>query len=200
MDTWKDYFCDLLNHNTDHMLQTTAHPIEPIHLNASEAFSHEEVRQAIYMPMAMPGFDKMKSLYIPVSTSCSPSSTIASSMERSLMHGSKLLSNLSPNPTLPPNPPQITGISLQSFVAKTYCQIINSRLRDWLERNNNALSDKQNSFRSDRCCQEHTFVLTPIIENRMAKKEDTFTCFIDFKMSITTSITKGSVQRCCLLC
>ncbi len=38
-----------------------------------------------------------------------------------------------------------------------------------------------NGFRADRCCQDHIFVLTSIIENRMAKKEDTFTCFIDFK-------------------
>ena len=78
------------------------------------------------------------------------------------------------------SPSDYRGISLQSFVAKMYCRILNSRLRDWLERNN-ALSDEQNGFRSDRCCQDHTFVLTSIIENRMAKKEDTFTCFIDFK-------------------
>ena len=66
--TWKDYFCDLLNHNTDHTLQTTAHPIEPLHLNASElneAFSHEEARQAIYAngDEKSPGFDKLKRPY-----------------------------------------------------------------------------------------------------------------------------------------
>ena len=47
-----DYFCDLLNHNTDHTLQTTAHPIEPLHLNASElneAFPTKRLGK-LYMP------------------------------------------------------------------------------------------------------------------------------------------------------
>ena len=106
LNAWKDYFCDLLNPKASHKLQTTAHPIDCLHLDASE--------------------------------------------------------------------------SLQSFVAKTYCRILNSRLKEWLE-HNSALSDEQNGFRTDRCCQDHTFALTSIIENRMAQKEDTFTCFIDFK-------------------
>jgi hypothetical protein len=46
---------------------------------------------------------------------------------------------------------------------------------------NGALSDEQNGFRSDRNCQDHIFVLTSIIENRIAKKEDTFASFIDSK-------------------
>ena len=46
---------------------------------------------------------------------------------------------------------------------------------------NDALSDEQNGFRTDRCCQDHIFALTSTIENRMARKEDTIACFIDFK-------------------
>jgi len=44
-----------------------------------------------------------------------------------------------------------------------------------------ALSDEQYGFQTDRCCQDHIFALTSTIENRMAGKEDTFACFIDFK-------------------
>ena len=72
------------------------------------------------------------------------------------------------------------GIFLQSFVAKSYCRILNTRLRDWLE-SNDALSDEQNGFRVNRSCQDHIFALTSIIENRMYQKKDTFACFVDFK-------------------
>ena len=72
------------------------------------------------------------------------------------------------------------GISLQSLVAKTFSRLLNTRLREWLEYHD-ALSDEQNGFRTDRCCQDHIFALTSTIENRMAKKEDSFACFIDFK-------------------
>ena len=78
------------------------------------------------------------------------------------------------------SPADYRGISLQSFVAKTFSRLLNSRLREWLECND-ALSDEQNGFRTDRCCQDHIFALTSTIENRMARKEDTFACFIDFK-------------------
>ena len=66
------------------------------------------------------------------------------------------------------------------FVAKTYCRILNSRLRDYLEESG-ALHDEQNGFRPDRNCQDHIFTLTTIIENRLLDKKDTFACFVDFK-------------------
>ena len=77
-------------------------------------------------------------------------------------------------------PTEYRGISLQSFVAKTYCRILNSRLRDYLEANG-ALCDEQNGFRPGRNCQDHIFTLTTIIENRLLNKMDTFACFVDFK-------------------
>ena len=77
-------------------------------------------------------------------------------------------------------PSEYRGISLQSFVAKAYCRILNNRIRDYLE-NNSILSDEQNGFRPNRCCQDHIFTLASIIENRIMKKRDTFACFIDFK-------------------
>ena len=77
-------------------------------------------------------------------------------------------------------PAEYRGIALQSFVAKSYCRILNNRLREYLE-NNSALSDEQNGFRLNRCCQDHVLTLTSIIENRMLQKRDTFAYFIDFR-------------------
>lgn len=77
-------------------------------------------------------------------------------------------------------PSEYRGIALQSFIAKSYCRILNNRLREYLE-NNSALSDEQNGFRPNRCCQYHILTLTSIIENRMLQKKDTFACFIDFR-------------------
>ena len=77
-------------------------------------------------------------------------------------------------------PSEYRGISLQSFVAKTYCRMLNARLVDYLE-TNKVLSDEQNGFRPNRCCQDHIFTLTSIIENRFLLKQDTFACFIDFR-------------------
>ena len=77
-------------------------------------------------------------------------------------------------------PTEYRGISLQSFVAKTYCRILNSRLRDYLEASG-ALFDEQNGLRPDRNFKDHIFILTAIIENRLLNKMDTFACFVDFK-------------------
>ena len=75
--------------------------------------------------------------------------------------------------------PEHRGIALQSFVAKTYCRIL-----DYLELNS-ILNDEQNGFRPDRCRQDHIFTLTSIIENRLLTKQDTFACFIDFQTALT---------------
>ena len=64
------------------------------------------------------------------------------------------------------SPSEYRGISLQFFVAKTYCRILNSRLRDYLE-DNEVLCDEQNGFRPYRSCQDHIFTLTSVIENRI---------------------------------
>ena len=70
-------------------------------------------------------------------------------------------------------PSEYRGIALQSFVAKSYCRVLNNRLREYLE-NNSALSDEQNRFRLNRCYQDHILTLTSNVENRMLQKKDTF--------------------------
>ena len=189
LEAWKDYFCKLLNPSLGNGRQTNVHPIDSLPLDTSELneiISFEEVRRAVFAneDTKSPGFDQIKPVFIKneaVFTSYIPSLTIASSIGSFQMHGSKLSSSQIPKTSSNSQcPSDYRGISLQSFVAKTYCRILNHRLREWLEAND-ALSDEQNGFRSDRSCQDHIFTLTSIVENRMGRKEDTFTCFIDFK-------------------
>ena len=191
LNTWKDYFCDLLNPKASHKVQNNTHPIESLQLDASElneGISYEEVRQAVYAnnDAKSPGFDQIKPLFIKNEVCVH---FLHSLFNYCFQHGvvpnawfKNIIKPIPKSNPHSPSPSDYRGISLQSFVAKTYCRILNSRLREWLE-HNKALSDEQNGFRSDRCCQDHTFALTSIIENRMAGKEDTFTCFIDFKKS-----------------
>ena len=82
-------------------------------------------------------------------------------------------------------PSEYRGISLQSVIAKTYCRLLNYRLRNWIEFNN-ILNEEQNGFRPGRNCQDHIFALTSIIENRIQNKKDTFACFIDFRKAFDT--------------
>ena len=77
-------------------------------------------------------------------------------------------------------PSEYRGISLQSFIAKSYCRILNNRLREYIE-NNSKISDEQNGFRQNGCCQDHILTLTTILENRILQNRDTFACFINFR-------------------
>ena len=72
------------------------------------------------------------------------------------------------------------GISLQSSVAKLYSALLNSRLLCYLE-DNNILVDEQNGFRRNRSCQDHIFVLSSILRNRLVNGLSTFVTFIDLK-------------------
>ena len=78
------------------------------------------------------------------------------------------------------NPNDFRGISLQSVIMTTYCRILNSRFSDWIELNS-ILSEEQNGFRPGRCCLDHIFTSSSIVENRMIGNHDTFACFIDFR-------------------
>ncbi len=41
--------------------------------------------------------------------------------------------------------------------------------------------DQQNGFRKHKFCEDHIFVLTSIIKNRMSEGRDTFCAFIDMQ-------------------
>ena len=56
---------------------------------------------------------------------------------------------------------------------------MNNRIVSYLE-NLDLLVEEQNGFRSKRSCEDHVFVLSSLIKNRLAIKKDTFAAFIDF--------------------
>ena len=72
------------------------------------------------------------------------------------------------------------GISLLSVISKLYSSVLNHRLINFLD-NNDKLVDEQNGFRKDRSCQDHVFVLTSIIRNRLNNDLPTFVTFIDLQ-------------------
>ena len=80
----------------------------------------------------------------------------------------------------PTDPLSYGGISLASAVYKIYCRIINSRLSDWVEKNN-VLVDEQNRFRRKRGTIDHISSLVDIVETRLRFKQSTFAAFIDFR-------------------
>lgn len=189
LSMWRDYFCSLLNPHTSGHSLTAALPSESLNLDASElnaTFSYEEVKSAILANdnAKSPGFDQIQPLFIKNDVCID---FLHSLFNYCYQHGEVpsawFKTVIKPIPKSHLDPQSTTnyrGIALQSFVAKSYCRMLNSRLRDWLE-SNDALSDEQNGFRANRSCQDHIFALTSVIENRMCQKKDTFACFVDFK-------------------
>ena len=161
-----------------------AQDLDPEELNGD--ISIEEVRAAIFANSdnKSPGIDGIKPAFIKneacvrfihsLCNHCFKTGTVPKAWLKAVI---KPIPKKDKGSTLPS---EYRGISLQSFVAKTYCRILNTRLREYLEIND-ALNDEQNGFRTNRCCQDHILTLTSIIENRMLGKQDTFACFIDFK-------------------
>ena len=187
LNVWRDYFCSLLNPTNPE--KATSPSLEPLKLDASilnESFSYEEVKAAVLSNHnnKSPGYDQIKPMFIK-NEACI--CFLLSLFNYCFHHGvapeawfKTIIKPIPKSNLRSQSPADYRGISLQSFVAKTFSRLLNSRLREWLECND-ALSDEQNGFRTDRCCQDHIFALTSTIENRMARKEDTFACFIDFK-------------------
>ena len=82
-----------------------------------------------------------------------------------------------------------------------YClckrNIINNRLGNYIEFNN-LLHEEQNGFCKGRNCHDHISSLYFIIENRLLKKQNTYTCFVDFRMvfdSVSRKLLWKKVQR-----
>ena len=77
-------------------------------------------------------------------------------------------------------PLQYRGISLLSTVYKMYSSILNNRLVNFCEMHN-IFADEQNGFRVGRSCDDHCFVLSTIIRQRISNSLSTFVAFVDFK-------------------
>jgi hypothetical protein len=72
------------------------------------------------------------------------------------------------------------GISLLSVVGKTFAQVLNMRIMEWVEEGNK-LSEEQGGFRAKRGCPDQIFILNELIEKTCQKGGNLFTCFIDLK-------------------
>ena len=68
---------------------------------------------------------------------------------------------------------------MQSVVAKPYCRVMNTRLRDYIECGN-ILSEEQNGFRPNRSCQDSIFTLESLLENQLRSKR-TLACLINLR-------------------
>ena len=80
----------------------------------------------------------------------------------------------------PKVPLNYRGISLLSCMGKLYSSIINSRISQFCE-GNTLFSDEQNGFRPKRSCEDHIFVLSSVLRNRMSDNEQTFCAFVDMQ-------------------
>ena len=190
-EVWMKYFQSLLNPpSSPSHLGTTIEPIsnsgnlDPTDLD--EQISLQEAEAAIFSNNnhKSPGVDGIRPMFIKNQACVKFIHTLCNyCFEHGKVPDAWVKAIIKPIPktsTASILPTEYRGISLQSFVAKTYCRILNSRLRDYLEASG-ALCDEQNGFRPDRNCQDHIFTLTTIIENRLIDKKDTFACFVDFK-------------------
>ena len=129
----------------------------------NEEISLEEVRAAILLnkDSKSPGIDQIRPSYIKnqgcieflhsLFNYCFRTSSVPEAWLKTIIKPIPKLQRASTHPS--------RGISLQSFVAKAYCRIINNRLRYLLELEN-ILSEEQHEFRPNRSCQDNIFTLT----------------------------------------
>lgn len=188
LKVWEHYFHNLLNITSDSLVSDCVNslPNPPSCDSLNDPISLEEVESAVYAnpTSKAAGFDKIRANYIKNAPCVSFLHTFFNFCLQSgctpTAWGRAIIKPIpkTNRPTKKPN--DYRGISLQPVIAKTYCRILNNRLKMWAEVND-ILSDEQNGFRPGRSCQDHIFTLMSIIENRFQQKKDTFACFIDFR-------------------
>ena len=91
---------------------------------------------------------------------------------------------ISPIPKCPTKdlriPMNSRGINLLSCVGKLYTGWINTRVSNFLECHGK-YCDEQNGFRKNRSCEDHIFILSTVVRNRIFEGKDTFCAYIDMK-------------------
>ena len=189
LNTWKSHFCNLLNAGDSLPVSSPSSLSSSSDCDTSflnDPISIEEVKAAVAANInsKSPGLDQIKANYIKnkscisflhkLFSYCFRYGIVPSQWNKSVIKPIPKTKKVSKNPN------DYRGISLQSVIMKTYCRILNARLSDWVE-SNSILSEEQNGFRPGRCCLDHIFTLSSIVENRMLGKQDTFACFIDFR-------------------
>ena len=181
---WRDYFCSLLNPTNPEKAASPS--LEPLKLDASilnESFSYEKVKAAVLSNHnnKSPGYDQIKPMFIKNEACIRFLFTLFSYC---FHHGvapeawyKTIIKPIPKSNLRSQSPADYRGISLQSFVAKTFSRLLNSHLREWLECND-ALSDEQNGFWT---VLSRPHLCTHLNYRKPHGKEDAFACFIDFK-------------------
>ena len=72
------------------------------------------------------------------------------------------------------------GISLLCCISKLYLSLLNNRLTTYFD-TLNLFPDFQNGLRKNRSCEDHAYVLSTVLRNRVLSGKPTFVSFIDFE-------------------
>ena len=135
LSVWRDYFCSLLNPTNP--VKTASFPLEPLELDASilnESFSYEEVKAAVLSNHnnKSPGYDQIKPMFIKNEACIRFLLTL---FNYCFHHGVALeawfktiIKPIPKSNLRSQSPADYRGISLQSFVAKTFSRLLNSVL------------------------------------------------------------------------
>lgn len=184
MERWREYFCSLLNTDTDQNEHTSEETTETNPMDSRE-ITHQELNEAIKKLKngKAPGHDK-----------------ITSEMIKQLgQTGKGLLLQLLNKTWEEESIPQdweigiilpifkkgdnkecknYRGITLLSTVLKVYEQILNNRLKEQIE---HTLSEAQSGFRKGRSAQDHIFTLQQIIRKKKEKSKSVYLAFLDME-------------------
>ena len=91
------------------------------------------------------------------------------------------------------NPENFRGITLTSNLSKIFNGILNSRIRNYLEKNT-LIAKEQGGFRKDFRTTDHILVLQTIVQKYLSKGKKVYSCFIDLKKAFD-SIDRNSLIK-----
>ena len=80
----------------------------------------------------------------------------------------------------PLNPENYRGITLTNTLGKLFCQILNSRISEFLEQSD-SLVKEQAGFRKTYRTTDHIFILKKLVDNAMKTRNRLYCCFVDFQ-------------------
>lgn len=96
------------------------------------------------------------------------------------------------------DPNNYRGITVNSCLSKTFCSILNTRLKKYLQENH-ILSEWQIGFRPKSRTSDHILVLRTLIDKytkKLGRKNFLYCCFIDFKKAFDTVWHHGLFYKC----
>ena len=72
------------------------------------------------------------------------------------------------------------GISLSNISSKLYSSIINSRLQEWISRND-ITGEHQAGFKNDYSTTDHIFTLMAAVQKQFSRDKKLYVAFVDFE-------------------